>query len=314
MAGCDAALAAGQWLDREFQWRNATECGFRWRDRGNAKALLQGKHLLFLGNSAMRRMMYATLHALTGAVRGVRVRTWQRPHRRGHRTLRRSKCVRLASIRWQASNNSQCVACLERGERDVYDSSTHEAIVSIVDLTAEKFKDLGPGGLCGMYRFRSFTQETGKGRSGNFQRVTVTVSWLAHWQAERRATVRGRDSSQRGRSPEAAPTVRASAPRLGPAASQGTPLLVDRTRWQYARHEARLRSQLSATLGGNGTWCAPGRVSAHGHAARDESGKFTHSGLECKGEPDWMLRVRPSDEVEGASHVTAWLFARTLDY
>ena len=66
---CLCRLASGSWVDHEWVWPEVVRrrCGFHYRWPEEARKLLSGRHLLFVGNSIQRRTMYALAHILGGA-------------------------------------------------------------------------------------------------------------------------------------------------------------------------------------------------------------------------------------------------------
>ena len=70
-AWCLRHLGNGTWPvsgGRAYRWPSVVRerCGFRYRTTAEARALLRGQHMVFVGNSVQRRTMYALVDLLSG--------------------------------------------------------------------------------------------------------------------------------------------------------------------------------------------------------------------------------------------------------
>eukprot|EP00966_Prymnesium_polylepis_P270685 6253420-Prymnesium_polylepis.1 len=61
-------LAAGSWSSASWDWsaEARSRCGYRYRNAAEARGILTGRHIVFVGNSVQRRAMYALADVLEG--------------------------------------------------------------------------------------------------------------------------------------------------------------------------------------------------------------------------------------------------------
>ena len=61
-------LAAGSWSSGGWVWsaESRSRCGFRYHTAAEAREVLAGRHIVFIGNSVQRRAMYALADVLEG--------------------------------------------------------------------------------------------------------------------------------------------------------------------------------------------------------------------------------------------------------
>jgi len=80
---CLRAAGAAKWAADGLRDASNTTCGRRWQGTAEARCLLAGRDLLFVGNSVMRRQMYTLLDLMAG--------------RAAHRLLANGSSIQLGS-------------------------------------------------------------------------------------------------------------------------------------------------------------------------------------------------------------------------